>query len=170
MHLYLIGIDAFLFAEKSKCISHHVGAVIVKDDRIISVGYNGTPPGLINCCEVFDKDNFNRQEHHIWSSENEIHAELNALAYSAKTNIEVDGADVYVTISPCNQCIKNLIPAGIKNIYYLFLYDGSTLNPELLKKINVMEVPGAEQIKDWVIKNNLLYISKNTTNEQQINL
>ena len=156
---------AFLFAEKSKCVSHHVGAVIVKDDRIISVGYNGTPPGLTNCCEVFDKNHFDRKEHSIWSRDNEIHAEMNSIAYATKTNIETDGADIYVTISPCNDCLKNITATGIKNVYYLYPYDGSVLNPELLKKVNVQEVPGAEKIKKWVEKNNLLYIptQKQTT-------
>ena len=150
---------AFLFAEKSKCVSQHVGAVIVKDERIISVGYNGTPSGLTNCCDVFDKDNFDREKHHIWSKDNEVHAEMNSIAFSAKHNVEVDGCDMYVTISPCNDCLKNLVPSGIKNIYYLYLYDKSILNPELLKKINVQEVPGAKEIYDWVVKNELLYVS-----------
>jgi len=151
---------AFEFSSKSKCVSHHVGAVIVKDDRIIITGYNGTPKGLPNCCDVFDKNDFIREEHHYWSKDNEIHAEMNAVAFAAKHNVEIDGCDIYVTISPCNDCLKNLVPTGIKNIYYLYLYDKSTLNPELLKRINVQEVPGAEAIKEWVNKNNLLYISK----------
>lgn len=151
---------AFLFASKSKCVSHHVGAVIVKNERIISVGYNGTPPGLKNCCEIFDATNFDRAKHSIWSKDNEIHAEMNALMYASKTNIETDGADVYVTISPCNDCLKNLTASGIKNVFYLYLYDGSILNPELLKKINVQEVPGAKEIKLWIEKNNLYYVSK----------
>jgi len=156
---------AFLFASKSKCVSHHVGAVIVKDDRIISVGYNGTPPGLPNCCEVFDKDNFDRVEHSSWSKDNEIHAEMNSLMYATKTNIETQDADIYVTISPCNDCLKNLTASGIKNVYYLYPYDGSVLNPALLTKINVEEVPNTEDIKYWVEHNNLLYIPKQRINE-----
>ena len=151
---------AFLFAEKSKCVSHHVGAVIVKNDRIISVGYNGSPPGLTNCCDVFDKDDFDRMEHRNWSIDNEVHAEMNALAFTAKTNVETEGCDMYVTISPCNHCLKNLTMTGIKNVYFLYPYDGSELNPELLEKVNVIEVPGADEIKDWVWLNNLLYIPK----------
>ena len=151
---------AFLFAEKSKCVSHHVGAVIVKDDRIVITGYNGTPKGLCNCSERFSPENFVRAEHHEWSKDNEIHAEMNAIAFAAKHNVEINGCDMYVTISPCNYCLKNLVPTGIKNVYYLYLYDYSTLNPELLKRINVQEVPGAEEIKKWVDKNNLLYIAK----------
>jgi len=151
---------AFLFAEKSKCVSHHVGAVIVKDDRIVITGYNGTPRGLANCCDKFNDAIFIREEHHKWSSQNEIHAEMNAIAFAAKHNVEIDGCDMYVTISPCNECLKNLVPTGIKNVYYLYVYDKSDLNPELLKRINVQEVPGAEEIKKWVDKNNLLFKSK----------
>jgi len=150
---------AFIFAAKSHCVSHHVGAVIVKDKRIVVTGINGTPEDLPNCDEVFDKNNFDREAHHIWSKDNEVHAEMNALTYASKHgNIETRDADMYVTISPCNDCLKNAIPAGIKNIYYLYLYDKVKLNPALLKKINVQQVPGAEEIMEFVKLNNLLYV------------
>jgi dCMP deaminase len=151
---------AFLFAEKSKCVSHHVGAVIVKNKRIISVGYNGTPPNLPNCCDVFDKDNFDREVHHKWQQSNEIHAEMNAIGFAAKQGEDVDGCDLYTTISPCNDCLKNLSMTGIKNVYYLYLYDKIDLNPALLKIVNVLEVPGAEKIKEFVNLNELLYVPK----------
>ncbi|NMC60764.1 MAG: dCMP deaminase [Candidatus Methanofastidiosa archaeon] len=146
----------FILAEESKCVSHQVAALIVKEGRIISTGINGTPSGLPNCCEIFDKDNFDREEHHKWSKDNEVHAEMNAVAFAAKYDIGVEGCDMYVTISPCNDCLKNLIPAGIKNIYYLYLYDKVTLNPTLLQKINVQEVPNAEHLKKWVEKHGLV--------------
>ena len=151
---------AFQFAKKSHCVSHHVGAVIVKDNRIIVTGMNGTPEGLPNCDEVFDKDGFDREAHHHWSKDNEIHAEMNAIGFAAKHNVEVEGADMYVTISPCKECLKNICATGIKNIYYLYLYDKVDLNPTLLKKVNVQEAPGAEEIKEYVEKNNLIYIPK----------
>lgn len=157
---------AFLFAEKSHCVSHHVGAVIVKNGRIIATGYNGTPEGLGNCDNTFDPNHFNREAHHIWSNNNEIHAEMNSIAFAAKNDVNIDGADMYVTISPCNECLKNAIPSGIKNIYFLYLYDKINLNPILLKKINVQEVPGAEEIKEFVEKNNLLYISSQRKNNE----
>ena len=152
-------ITAFLFAKKSHCVSHHVGAVIVKNNRIIVTGINGTPEDLPNCDEIFDKNNFDRETHHKWSKDNEIHAEMNAIAFAAKNETITDGADMYVTISPCNECLKNAIPAGIKNIYYLYLYDKIELNPTLLRKVNVQEVPGAEEIKEFIEKNDLIYIS-----------
>lgn len=150
---------AFLFAEKSHCVSYHVGAVIVKNGRIIVTGYNGTPEDLPNCDEVFNKEEFDREAHHLWSKDNEIHAEMNTIGYASKNDVNTDGADMYVTISPCNECLKNAIPAGIKNIYYLYLYDKINLNPTLLRKVNVREVPGAKEIKEFIEKNNLLYIS-----------
>lgn len=151
---------AFLFSEKSRCVSHHVGCVIVKDGRIISSGINGTPPGLPNCCEVFDINGFDREEHHIWSKNNEVHSEANSIAFSAKNDINIEGSTMYVTISPCNECLKLIIMAGIKNVYYLFKYDKDTLNPVLLQNIKVEEIPNAEEIKEWVFKNNLLFVSK----------
>jgi dCMP deaminase len=150
---------AFLFAGESKCVSHHVGAVAVKDKRIIAVGYNGTPPGLPNCDEHFNGLHFDREEHYRWSKDNEIHAEMNVLSFSAKNDVNINGADLYVTISPCNDCLKNLTMAGIRIIYYLYLYDKVELNSELLKVISVKEVPGADEIKKFVEKNNLLFIS-----------
>jgi dCMP deaminase len=140
---------AIIFADESKCVSKHVGAVVVRDNRIISTGINGSPSELPNCCEIFDSNNFDREEHHVWSKDNEIHAEMNAVGFSAKHSVETDGCDLYVTISPCNDCLKNLTATGIKNIYYLYLYDKVKLNPTLLKKINVVEVPGAEELKKF---------------------
>lgn len=151
---------AFLFADESKCVSHHVGAVIVKDKRIVSIGYNGTPPDLPNCCEVFDPEGFDREEHHKWSKDNEIHAEMNAIGFAAKKGEDIEGCDMYVTVSPCNDCLKNICATGIANVYYLYLYDKIDLNPALLKKVNVQQVPGAEYIKSWVEKNNLYYVPK----------
>lgn len=154
-------LTAFHFASKSHCVSHHVGAVIVSGGRIISTGINGTPEDMPNCDEIFDKDNFDREKHHLWSKDNEIHAEMNAIAFAARKDIGIEGADMYVTISPCNDCLKNMIPAGIKNVYYLYLYDKIALNSSLLRKINVQEIPGATEIKKFVEYNNLLYKPKN---------
>lgn len=148
---------AFIIAQKSKCVSHHVGAVIVKDNRIISMGYNGTPPGLTNCCEVFDTNNFSREEHHKWSSDNEVHAEMNAITFAAKRGDRLNGCDMYVTISPCNYCLKNIVMTGIKNVYYLYPYDKVEFNKGFIRFVNVVEVPGAKEIKEFVEHNNLLY-------------
>ncbi len=149
---------AFLLAENSHCVSHHVGAVIVKDNRIISMGYNGSAPGCINCDDVFDPTdpNYERAKHSLWSNENEIHAEMNALMFAAKHDIGTDDCDMYCTLSPCNHCLKNLAMSGIKNVYYHFKYDKSELNTEILKKINVVEL-AIYKVQRFIELNNLIY-------------
>jgi len=110
-------------SKMSKCVSHKVGVIIVKDKRIISTGYNGTPSGFKNCNDVFKKDDFSRDEHHDFSEKFEIHAEMNAIIFAAKNGISIEGADVYTTLHPCNNCLKNLCNCGIRNIYYIDDYD-----------------------------------------------
>lgn len=108
-------------ATASKCVSKQVGAVIVKDGRILSTGYNGTPAGYTNC-----NDHWNgkyTKEHHNWSKTYEIHAEMNALIWAARKGISIEGATIYVTLEPCSECSKNLIAAGIKEIVYDRAYE-----------------------------------------------
>ena len=153
-HEFFIKVAA-LFASKSKCVKKHVGAVIVKDNRIISVGYNGTSPGLKNCNEVFDENNFDPVEHRKWSLDNEIHAEMNAILYAAKNGNKIDGCDMYVTLHPCNNCLKNITMSGIKNVYYLDDYVHDNPNPELLKKVNVQKV-NSEKLNKFIKTNKLV--------------
>ncbi len=108
-------------ASASKCISKQVGAVIVKDGRILSTGYNGTPAGYTNCNEHWD--NVYTKEHHEWSKTYEIHAEMNAIIWAARKGISIEGATVYVTLEPCSECSKNLIASGIKRIVYTVAYE-----------------------------------------------
>jgi len=130
-------------SQQSNCVSKQVGAVIVKDDRIISIGYNGSPSGFTNCSDVFDKNDFNRNEHHEWSNIYEIHAEMNAVLYAAKNGIAIDDCEMYVTLKPCDQCLKNLIHSGITTIYYLNEYDMVCEDNDLYRfiknKINVIK-------------------------------
>jgi len=116
----------------SNCVSFQVGCVIVKDGRPISTGYNGTPAGFINCCDRFselsnrprqDWTTQEREEHHCFSEAFEIHAEQNAIIYAAKHGIEIDGANIYCTLQPCNTCLKILTQSGIKRIVYAEDYD-----------------------------------------------
>jgi dCMP deaminase len=108
-------------ASASKCVSKQVGAVIVKDGRILSTGYNGTPAGYINCCDYW-KGEYTPQ-HHEWSKTYEIHAEMNAIIWAARKGISIEGATIYVTLEPCSECSKNLIASGIKRIVYLKEYE-----------------------------------------------
>lgn len=100
----------------SKCVSKQVGAVIVKDGRILSTGYNGTPTGYTNCSTHWNGEY--TKDHHEWSKTYEIHAEMNAIIWAAREGISIDGATIYVTLEPCSDCSKNLIASGIKRIIY----------------------------------------------------
>ena len=105
----------------SKCVSKQVGAVIVKDGRILSTGYNGTPAGFTNCCNHWD--NKYTKDHHEWSKTYEIHAEMNAIIWAAREGISIEGATIYVTLEPCSECSKNVIASGIKRIVYEKSYE-----------------------------------------------
>ncbi len=107
---------AYEIASASKCISRHTGAIIVKDGRIVSTGYNGTPPGYINCDEYWD--GVYTSEHHDWSYKYEIHAEMNAIVWAARQWIAVEGATIYCTYEPCFDCIRAIIAAGMKHIVF----------------------------------------------------
>lgn len=111
---------ANVIAQESKCVSKKVGCLIVKDDRIVSIGYNGTPAGYLNCNEVHDQRG---DVHSAWSQKYEIHAEMNALLYAAKNGISVDGSTLYSTLQPCWQCSKNLIQAGVNRVVFSTKYD-----------------------------------------------
>ena len=125
-------------ASASKCVSKQVGAVIVKNGRILSTGYNGTPPGYTNCCDHWD--NQYTKEHHEWSKTYEIHAEMNAIIWAAREGISIDGATIYVTLEPCSECSKNLIASGIKRIVYKTAYEhtNSQVVSQFLKDNNVI--------------------------------
>jgi dCMP deaminase len=110
---------ADLLSEESKCVSMKVGAVIVKDQRVISMVYNGTPAGTQNCSDLFHGK---CEEHHQWSLDHEIHAEMNALMFAAKNGISVDGAELYCNYSPCRNCLKHIKQAGISAVYFWDIY------------------------------------------------
>jgi len=110
---------ARIVAESSHCVSENVGAVITKNDRIISCGYNGTPHGYTNCDDIWYGSG---PEHSKWSSGHEIHAEMNAIIYAAKAGLSIEGAVLYTTLSPCRQCLKHMKQSGIKHIYFEDLY------------------------------------------------
>lgn len=107
-------------AKRSHCIKRHVGAVLVKDTRIISIGYNGPPAGTHNCDEEFpEKGCFTDSK---GSCSLAIHAEQNAILYAVKNNASVDGASLFVTLSPCLACSRIIYSTGIKEVTYLKSY------------------------------------------------
>lgn len=139
---------AFEISKLSKCISYQVGCVLVKDKRIISIGYNGTPSGFTNCCDKFI-GKFDREIHHNWSSNFEVHAEMNCLLYACKNGICTDGTTMYLTMKPCHNCLKNIITAGVNKVYYKNEYDKAGYGDEtqeLIKhsKIQLIRMVGNE--------------------------
>ena len=99
---------ARIWAENSYCQRRQVGALVVKDQRIISDGYNGTPSGFENICE--DADGVTKPY--------VLHAEANAITKLARSSNNSDGATIYITASPCIECAKLIIQAGIKRVVY----------------------------------------------------
>jgi len=132
-----------MVAERSTCNRAKIGAVIVKDRSIISTGYNGAPAGLPHCtevgCLIYTSINPDGEEEQ--NCFRTIHAEINAIAQAAKHGVSIDGADIYITASPCYHCLKVLINVGIKNIYYLKPYKIEKIK-ELLEqsKVNLIQI------------------------------
>ena len=117
---------ATIWAENSYCKRRQVGALIVKDKMIISDGYNGTPSGFENVCE--DENDVTKPY--------VLHAEANAITKIARSSNSSEGATMYVTASPCIECAKLIIQAGIRRVVYSEKYrleDGL----DLLRKANV---------------------------------
>lgn len=141
-HSYFMNI-AKMVAERSTCNRAKIGAVIVKDRSIISTGYNGAPSGLPHCtdvgCLIYTSINPDGEEEQ--NCFRTIHAEINAIAQAAKHGVSIDGADIYITASPCYHCLKVLINVGIKNIYYLKPYKIEKIKELLeLSKVNLIKI------------------------------
>ena len=117
---------AEVYAELSSAKRLHVGCVIVKDNTIIGIGYNGMPSGWTNECE--DEDNKSKAE--------VLHAETSAIAKVAKSTNSTDGATMFVTHAPCLDCAKLIYQSGINSVYYRHSYRDN-LGIEFLKQCNV---------------------------------
>lgn len=120
---------ARIWAENSYCERRKVGALLVKNQMIISDGYNGTPSGFENHCE--DENNVSKPY--------VLHAEANAITKVARSNNSSDGATLYVTASPCIECAKLIIQAGIKRVVYGEEY-------RLMEGVELIERAGIEVV------------------------
>lgn len=114
---------AAVVAKRSTCLRRHVGAVIVKDKRLLTTGYNGAPQGLAHCGEV----GCLREARHIPSGRNHelcrgTHAEQNAIVQAALHGVAIGGGTLYCTHQPCSACTKMIINAGIKRIVFEYAY------------------------------------------------
>lgn len=103
---------AELTALNSSASRNKVGAILVKDGRIISSGWNGTAHHRPNCCEIENPDGT------LTTKDEVIHSEANAIYFCAKHGLKTDGTTLYVTLSPCIKCCLAIIQAGIKHVYY----------------------------------------------------
>jgi dCMP deaminase len=112
----------------SHCKRSQVGAILEKKGNVISMGYNGTPSGMDNCCE--DEDNKTKSS--------VLHAEMNAIIKAAKTGNSVQDSTLYVTLSPCIECSKYILQSGIKRVVYLQEYRDMS-GVELLNKFIKVE-------------------------------
>lgn len=127
----------------STCSRLQVAAILVKDSRILSSGYNGVAKGCCECNKMYARSSDGkilftnyltkhvtsmneaqyRKEHHEFADKYEIHAEMNCLGFALKNNTDITGAQLYLTTSPCLNCSKLIIVSGIKEVYYLEEYD-----------------------------------------------
>ena len=126
---------ARIWAENSYCVRRKVGALIVKDQMIISDGYNGTPSGFENVCE---DEITGKTKPYV------LHAEANAITKVAKSSNSSEGATLYVTASPCIECAKLIIQSGIKRVVYCDAYhsdDGIQLLERVGIEVFCAEVP-----------------------------
>jgi len=141
---------AEIFAELSHARRLHVGAIVVKDDRIISIGYNGMPAGWDNNCEdevvVAVVDGVPQREIKELKTKPEVlHAETNAIAKLAKSNESGLGATMFITHAPCLDCAKLIYQSGIRSVFYRDNYR-STAGVEFLKKSGIE----AEQLTEII--------------------
>lgn len=127
-------------ATRSTCIRRSVGAVIVKDKRILSTGYNGAPKGVPHCTEetcLRNKYNVpSGQKHELCRG---LHAEQNAIIQAACHGVSIDGAVIFVTHQPCIICTKMLINSGIHTFYYKNAYNDE-LAIEMMDEANIKRI------------------------------
>ena len=107
-------------AVRSHCVRAQVGAVLTKDTRIVSLGYNGPPAGTHNCDEEWPGVGCARDSKGSCSLA--LHAEQNAILYATKNNVSMEGATLYVTLSPCIACARVIFTTGIRKVFYMNSY------------------------------------------------
>ncbi len=135
-HEYFAGITE-LVAQRSTCMRRKVGAILVKNKRILATGYNGAPSGVRHCIEtgcLRDKLNIpSGQRHELCRG---LHGEQNAIIQAASHGVSVEDSDLYCTNLPCIICSKMIINAGIRNVYYIEGY-ADELSLEMLEEAGV---------------------------------
>ena len=127
-----------VLAQRSTCIRIQTAAIIVKNNVIISVGYNGTPSGMIHCIDYFaNQEIVDSYQHHLWSIENELHGEMNAILSAGRNGISLIGSTMYSIYSPCINCAKAIVSSGITIVYYKIVYKRDEKGINFLKKCGI---------------------------------
>lgn len=126
----------------STCCRKQVGSILVNESKvIISMGYNGVPSGMQHCNEHFTMTDMLKPDfmkmHGDFSRRFELHSEQNCIAQCAKNGISPVGSTLYIDLSPCSQCAKLILAAGIKRVVYSEEYDRETEGLELLRQNGV---------------------------------
>ncbi|TDG94672.1 deoxycytidylate deaminase [Cardinium endosymbiont of Culicoides punctatus] len=147
---------AIQLGQRSHCVKKQVGAVLTKDTRVISIGYNGPPAGTYNCDEVWPKTGCARNLKGSCSLA--IHAEQNAILYALINQVSVQDASLYVTLSPCLPCSRMIYSTGIKKVIYKDSY-ASYKNIDSDEGLNFLHEFGVD-VKQYqeslhIIRNNL---------------
>lgn len=116
---------AKLAASRSTCLSRPTGAIITKDKRVLSTGYNGSMPGVPHCIDegICYRRKINASDDGKYDFCRSIHAEANAIAQAAKLGVDINGSTVYATLMPCYVCTKLMASAGIKKVYFELKYE-----------------------------------------------
>ena len=152
----------------STCTRLKVAAILVKDSRILSSGYNGVAKGKCECNKVFARntdgtfsllknpylkfeDGHNileepeyRKLHHLFADSYEVHAEMNCLGFALRNHTDITGAELYITTSPCLNCCKLIMVSGVKAVYYMDEYDSDTRGIDYLRENGII----CEKIED----------------------
>lgn len=116
---------AKLAATRSTCLAFPVGAVIVKNKQVVASGYNGSPSGSAHCTtQGYCYPGLSSCDASKTLPSRAVHAEANAIAQAAKHGISTEGASIYVTLEPCLSCLKLIISAGIKEVFYETSFNG----------------------------------------------
>lgn len=136
---------AKLTATRSTCLAFPVGAVIVKDRQVLSTGYNGSPSGSVHCtAQGFCYPELSACNASKILPSRSVHAEANAIAQAAKHGISTGGGSIYVTLEPCLSCLKIIISAGIREVFYETTFntgDNIKVRDFLLKDSSIELIP-----------------------------
>ena len=117
----------------SYCIRAKVGSILVKDGNVISMGYNGTPSGMHNYCEILNEDGS------LTTKSDVLHAESNAILKAARMGVSTNGTTMYCTLSPCKDCAKLILQSGVKRVVYLDKFPRDNGSIEFIKQFITVE-------------------------------